>query len=122
MEAEKPLEERTSGYSKRSFLISLGAAWRCAKKGSAEEGEDMAERTSREVASSTQALSTSTRRACWQRKPGPRMGTETGASWKDQENHLEPNLSGIVLLPKQRRGAPPAVRSQVVEAEAVADD
>ena len=31
VEAEKPSEERTSGYSERSFLISLGAAWRFAQ-------------------------------------------------------------------------------------------
>ena len=32
VEAKKPLEERTSGYSYRSFRISLGACFRCARR------------------------------------------------------------------------------------------
>ena len=47
VEAKQPLEERTSGYSKRSFLISHGAVWRCAQNGFKAEGEETAERTSR---------------------------------------------------------------------------
>ena len=42
------------------------------------------------------------------------------ASWKDHEKHLEPNRSGSVRLPKQGRGAPPAVRRRVEEAGAKA--
>ena len=123
-EAEKPSEERMSGYSERSFLISLEAIWRCAQKGSAAEADEMAESTSRESASKTQDLATSTRRAWWRRKSKPRMGTETGAIWKDQEKCLELDWSGIVRHPKQGKGAPPAVRRRVEEAgaEAVAVD
>ena len=52
------------------------------------------------------------------------IGTETGASWKDQENLLEPNWSGIERVPKQGRGGPPVVRRQTEEAgaEAVGSD
>ena len=59
VEAKKPWEERKSGYSNRSFRISLGARCRCAQNGSEAAGEEMAERTSREYASKTLALGTS---------------------------------------------------------------
>ena len=53
VQAENPSEDRTSGYSEKSFLISLRAVWRGAQKGSEAEGEEMVERTSRESASKT---------------------------------------------------------------------
>ena len=55
VEAEKPSEERTSGYSDRSFRISLGARCRCV-----QNGEETAERTSRESVFKTLALAKST--------------------------------------------------------------
>ena len=63
VEAEKPSEERTSGYSDRSFRISLGACCRCAQNGSEAAGEETVERTSRESASKTLALAMSTNKA-----------------------------------------------------------
>ena len=48
-------------------------------------------------------------------KVKPRIGTETGAKWKDQEKCLEPKLRGITRAPNQGSGKPPAVRSLVLE-------
>ena len=45
------------------------------------------------------------------------MGTETGASWKDQEKYQEPNLESPK---KARERGSPVVRSRVAEAVAVA--
>ena len=85
VEAGKLLGERTSGYSEMSFRISLGAVWRWGQNRSKAEGEGTVERTSRESESSTQAPATSTNKVwCW-RISTQRMGTETGASWKDQK-------------------------------------
>ena len=61
---EHPSEDKTSGHLERSFLISLGAVWRWAQNGSKGEGEETVERTSRESASKTGALATSTRKEC----------------------------------------------------------
>ena len=85
VEAEKPSQERTLGYSEGSFRISLGTVWKRAQNGSEAEGEGTAERTSRESASRTQTLATSTNKAWCRKKLEPSMGTETGASWKNQE-------------------------------------
>ena len=60
VEAENPSEERTSEYSDSSFRISQGACWRWMQNGSEAAGEETAERTSRESASKTLALATST--------------------------------------------------------------
>ena len=43
------------------------------------------------------------------------MGTETEASWKDQDNCREPYWRGMEQDPKQGRGAPPAVRRSILE-------
>ena len=63
VEAEKPSEERTSGYFDRSFWISLGACCRWAQNGSEAAGEETAEKKSRESAYKTLALATSTNKA-----------------------------------------------------------
>ena len=60
VEAKKTLEKRKSGYSDRSFRISLGA-W--AHNRSEAAGEETAERTSRVSASKTLALATSINKA-----------------------------------------------------------
>ena len=63
VEAKKPLEERTSGYSNRSFRISLGACCRWAQNESEAAGKETAERMSRESASKPLALATLTNKA-----------------------------------------------------------
>ena len=63
VETKNPSEERTSGYYDRSFRISLGVCCRCAQNGSKAAGEERLERTSRESASKTLALATSTSQA-----------------------------------------------------------
>ena len=71
---------------------------RWAQKRSEVEEEGRAERTSRESAPKTLALAN---KAWCRRKSKPRMGMETGASWKDQEKWREPKRRGMKLTTKQ---------------------
>ena len=105
------LEERKLGYSEKSFRISLWVCWRWVHNRSEEAGEETAESISRDSASKTLA-------AWWQRKLEPRIGTETGANWKDQEKWREPKRRGKEQAPKQGSEEPPAVRSFVRESGA----